>query len=326
MKDERKTNHFVPHLSSFVKFSMTIKLVILGSGGTVPTLSRNLPSVAIQCDGALFLFDCGEGTQLQLTRAKLSMGKLESIMISHLHGDHVTGLPGLLMTLGQVPRERPLMIYGPPGIAEYVEGTRRMLGFQYQYPVEIQETTGGLVYQTKSLRIEAAPVEHSCFALAYALTEADRPGRFLVEEAERLGIPAGPLYGRLQAGHSVTLTDGREVHPSAVMGPPRRGRKIVYATDTRPCEQVVQLARGADVLIHDGMFDDDLRDQARTKWHSTVVQAAQVAKRAQVGRLILTHLSSRYYTDAPLADQARRVFPSTTIARDLMEIDVPMYK
>lgn len=305
---------------------MIIKIVILGSGGTVPTLSRNLPAVAMQCDGALFLFDCGEGTQLQLVKAKLSMGKLDSIYISHLHGDHVTGLPGLLMTLGQVPRERPLVICGPPGIAEYVEGTRRLLGFQYQYPVDIQETTGGVVYRTTLLRIEAAPVEHSCFTLAYALTEEERPGRFLVEKAERLGIPAGPLYGRLQAGQTVTLANGREVHPSEVLGPPRRGRKIVYATDTRPAERVVQFARGADVLIHDGMFDDDLRDQAQTKGHSTVVQAAQVAKRAQVGQLLLIHLSSRYYTEAPLVDQARRVFPSTTAARDLMEIEIPMDK
>ncbi|MBI4553971.1 MAG: ribonuclease Z [Candidatus Latescibacteria bacterium] len=305
---------------------MVIKLVILGSGGTVPTLSRNLPAMAIQCDGLLFLFDCGEGTQLQLMRARLSMGKLECICISHLHGDHVTGLPGLLMTLGQIPRERPLLICGPPGITEYTEGTRRLLGFQYQYPVEMLETSGGVVYQEGPLRIEAAPAEHSCFTLAYALIEAERPGRFLIEEAERLGIPAGPLYGRLQSGQAVTLPDGRTVQPSAVMGPPRRGRKIVYATDTRPAERVIQFARGADVLIHDGMFDDDLKDQAQMKWHSTVVQAAQVARQAQAGRLLLTHLSSRYYADAPLAEQARQVFPATTVARDLMEIDVPMYK
>jgi ribonuclease Z len=230
------------------------------------------------------------------------------------------------MTMGQIPREHPLPIAGPAGLADFLEGTRQRLGFQYQFPVDVRETTGGMLYHDARLQIDAVPAKHSCFTLAFALTEHERPGRFLVEEARRLGIPAGPLYSRLQSGHPVILEDGREVQPSQVLGPPRRGRKIVYATDTRPCEQVVQLACGADVLIHDGMFENELKDQARLKSHSTVGQAARIAKRARVGQLILTHLSPRYLTETPLVEQARRVFPSTRIARDLMEIEVPMYK
>ncbi|MBM3264353.1 MAG: ribonuclease Z [candidate division Zixibacteria bacterium] len=303
---------------------MVITLVVLGSGGTIPTLSRHLPAFAIQCDGELFLFDCGEGAQMQFVKAKLSFARLEGIFISHLHGDHIMGLPGLLMTMSQVPRERPLYIVGPPGIAEFVEGNRRFLGVQYPFPVEIQETSGGVLYDRNRVRIRAVPARHSCFTLAFALEEYERPGRFMIEEAVRLGVPEGPVYGKLQKGLPVTLEDGRTILPEQVLGPPRKGRRIVYATDTRPCEEVVRLAQDADLLIHDGMFDDDLRDQAHQKCHSTVVQAAQVARRAGVGQLLLTHLSSRYFSDAPLLEKARNVFPHVIMARDLLEIDVPM--
>ncbi|MBT5877334.1 MAG: ribonuclease Z [Candidatus Latescibacteria bacterium] len=305
---------------------MVITVTILGSGGTIPTLTRNLPATAIQCDGKLFLFDCGEGTQTQIVRAKLSIGKLEGIFISHLHGDHVMGLPGLLMTLSQVPREKPLILCGPKGLREFIECNRRFLGFQHSFDLDVIETTGGTVFDDDELGIDCSPADHSCFTLAYGLRENERPGRFLTEEAKRLGVQPGPLFGQLQAGESVMLDDGREVHSDDVLGPPRRGRKIVYATDTRPCDEVALLAHHADVLVHDGMFDDDLRDQAKLKKHSTVVQAARLAKRAQVKRLILTHVSNRYLDDRPLLLQARSVFPNTKMARDLMEIDVPMYK
>ncbi len=305
---------------------MIIDIVILGSGGAVPTLTRNLPSVAVQCDGRVFLFDCGEGTQTQMVRAKLALSKIEGIYISHLHGDHVMGLPGLLMTMGQIPRERDLYIYGPPGITDFVEGNRRFLGHQCPFPVIVTEHKGGLVSEDDTVFIEAVPAEHSCFTLAFSFQERERPGLFLVEEARRLGVPPGPLYGRLQAGESVTLKDKRVIEPRQVLGPARKGRKIVYATDTRPCDQVASLAHEADVLIHDGMFSDDLRAQARQKHHSTVVQAARIARRAKVGSLVLTHISSRYMQDGPLAAEARKIFPAVRVARDLMEINVPMYK
>lgn len=305
---------------------MIIDIVILGSGGAIPTLTRNLPSVAVQCDGRVFLFDCGEGTQTQMVRAKLPLSKIERIYISHLHGDHVMGLPGLLMTMGQIPRERALYIHGPPGISEFVEGNRRFLGHQCPFPVIVTEHKGGRVSEDDTVFVDAVPVEHSCFTLAFAFQERERPGQFQIEEARRQGIPPGPLYGRLQSGESVTLRDGRVIEPGQVLGPTRRGRKIVYATDTRPCDQVVSLALEADVLIHDGMFSDDLRAQARQKHHSTVVQAARIARRAKVGSLVLTHISSRYMQDGPLAAEARKVFPATRVARDLMEFNVPMYK
>lgn len=304
---------------------MIINTVILGSGGAIPTLTRNLPSVAIQFDGRIFLFDCGEGTQTQMVRAKLAMSKIEAVYISHLHGDHVMGLPGLLMTMGQAPRERPLHIYGPPGIASFVEGNQRFLGHQTPFPVVIRENTGGLVSEDDAVFVNSVPADHSCFTLAFAFEEKARPGLFQVEEARRLGIPPGPLYSRLQAGEAVKL-GGRVIEPGQVLGPARRGRKIVYATDTRPCDQVTTLATEADLLIHDGMFSDELRAQARLKHHSTVVQAARIARRAMVGSLVLTHISSRYMQEAPLADEARKVFPESRIARDLMEINIPMYK
>ena len=305
---------------------MIINTVILGSGGAIPTLTRNLPSVAIQFDGRIFLFDCGEGTQTQMVRAKLAMSKIEGVYISHLHGDHVMGLPGLLMTMGQAPRERPLHIYGPPGIAGFVEGNQRFLGHQTPFPVVIHENTGGLVSEDETVFVNSVPADHSCFTLAFAFQERERPGLFQVEEARRIGIPPGPLYSRLQVGEPVTLQDGRVIAPEQVLGPARRGRKIVYATDTRPCDQVASLASEADLLIHDGMFSDELRAQARQKHHSTVVQAARIARRAKVSSLVLTHISSRYMQEALLANEARKVFSESRIARDLMEINIPMYK
>ena len=305
---------------------MIMNIVILGSGGAIPTLKRNLPSVAVQCEGRVFLFDCGEGTQTQMVRAKLPLSKIERIYISHLHGDHVMGLPGLLMTMGQIPRERALYIDGPPGISDFVEGNRRFLGYQCPFPVIVTEHRGGTVSEDDTIYVDAVPADHSCFTLAFALQEKERPGQFQVEEARRLGVPPGPFYGRLQAGETVKLGDGRLIEPGQVLGPTRRGRKIVYATDTRPCDQVVSLALDADVLIHDGMFSDDLRAQARQKHHSTVVQAARIARRAKVGTLVLTHISSRYMQDGPLAAEARKIFPAARVARDLMEFNVPMYK
>ena len=305
---------------------MIIKIVILGSGGAIPTLTRNLPSVAIQCDGRIYLCDCGEGTQIQMVRAKLALSKVDGIYISHLHGDHVMGLPWFLITKIQDPRSRPLHIYGPPGISGFVDGYRHFLGHQTPFPVIISENTGGLVSENDTISVEATPIDHSCFTLGYAFQERERPGLFQVGEARRLGIPPGSLYGLLQAGKSVTLDDGKIIKPGQVLGPARRGRKIVYASDSRPCDQVANLAVEADVLIHDGMFSDDLRLQARQKYHSTVVQAARIAKRAKVRTLILTHISSRYMQDAPLVSEARKIFKNSLIARDLMEVEVPMYK
>ena len=303
-----------------------MKIIVLGSGGTIPTLSRNLPSFALRREGELLLFDCGEGTQLQLMKARVGFGPLERICISHLHGDHVTGLPGLLMTLGQSSREKPLTIYGPPGIQRYVQGIVDTLALHPDYEVIVQETEGGVISENDRYRIQAAVADHNVFTLTYALIEGQRPGRFDVSKARKLGIPEGPLYRDLQSGKNVQLCDGRTIHASEIVGPPRPGRKVVYAIDTRPCSTVIELAQGADILIHDGMFTNDLKEEAQERGHSTARQAAEIAMEAGVERLILAHISPRYDDDTGLLKEARSMFQNTTVAEDLMSIDIPVHK
>jgi len=303
-----------------------MKVTLLGTGGMIPTLYRNLPSIALKRDGDLFLFDCGEGTQIQFIRASLSFGKLFAIFLSHLHGDHVIGLPGLLMTIMQQSREKPLLIFGPPGTREYVDLFRKCLGFNPSYFLDIREIAEGLVYSGNGFRMEAIALDHRLPTFAFSLTEDSRPGCFFPEKARELGVPEGPLFGKLQRGEPLTLENGKKVTPDMVMGPPRKGRKFVYVSDTRPCAPVIEFARNADFLIHEGMFSDDMEEDARKKGHSTVSQAARIAREAGVKKLVITHISSRYRQINELLSQARGVFPTAIIGKDLMEFDIPLHK
>ena len=304
-----------------------MKVILLGTGGTIPTLRRSLPSVALQREGHIFLFDCGEGTQVQIIRASLSPGKLFAIFLSHLHGDHVTGLPGLLMTIMHQSREKPLLIFGPPGTAEYVNLIRKCLEFNPQYSLDIREVSEGRFFSGPGFWMEATAVDHNKpHTLAFSLVEEPRPGRFYPEKAKGLGVPEGPLFGQLQRGGTLTLKDGRVITPSMVMDPPRTGRKFVYITDTRPCPQAIRIAQGADFLIHEGMFASDMEEEARIKGHSTASQAAGIASEAGVKRLVITHISSRYRRIHDLLKEARSIFPQTLIGRDLMEFEIPVHK
>ncbi len=302
-----------------------MRVITLGTSGAIPTLRRGLPAVALQREGELFLFDCGEGTQMQMMKAKLSISKLERIFISHLHGDHVVGLPGLLMSLAQVSRQRPIFIYGPAGIKNYVLANKKHLNFYCEYEIILEEINEGIIAEEGEYRFEAVPLDHNHLSLGYALIEKNRPGKFLLEKARDLGVEEGPPFGKLQRGEDIKLENGKVVHPQDVLGKPRRGRKIIYAADTRPCRKVAALSREADVLIHDGMFSQNEEKEARERGHSTVTQVARMAKEAGVIKLILTHISSRYPNDRLLLKEAREIFPPAIIARDLMEIEVPLY-
>ena len=294
-----------------------MRVVILGSGGAVPTSQRMLPSTVLLREGEMFMFDCGEGTQLQLSKSRLGWARMRAICISHLHGDHVIGLAGLLMTMSLGARSKPLQIYGPPGIADYIHLSQKYLRFGVAYPLEIKEIKGGIIIDEDEYFIEAMPVKHRVFTLAYRLVEKPRPGRFDLEKARALNIPSGPLYKRLQSGEDVTLEDGRIIHPDEILGAARAGRKVVYMVDTSPFPEAIEFACGADLLIHDGMFDDDMTDESKMRGHSTTRQAAQVAKEAGVDRLVLVHISPRYLSIRDMLHQAREVFPNTRIARDL---------
>jgi ribonuclease Z len=296
-------------------------VTFLGTGSGTPTLTRNLACVAVQRAGELILFDCGEAAQIQYRRAGLPFGKLTAICISHLHGDHVTGLLGLLMSLQMADRMAPLRLYGPPGLEEYVRCCRRALHTAFAYRLEVVEARGPrLLWEAGEYSVQCRPLEHRLFCLGFALEERTRPGRFQLERARELGVPEGPLFGRLQRGETVVLPDGREVRADQVLGPPRRGLKLAYCTDTRPSAATIELARGADLLIHEGTFAADMEAEANAKGHSTVVQAAEIARRADVRRLALTHISPRYADSGMLREQARAVFADSVVVDDLTRI------
>jgi ribonuclease Z len=296
-------------------------VTFLGTSSGTPTLQRSLACVAVQRQGELFLFDCGEAAQVQFRRAGLPFGKLAGILISHLHGDHVTGLMGFLMTLQMAERAAPLRLCGPPGLGEYVRCSRKALHTAFGYPLEIIESREPrTLWETPHYSIRCAPLDHRLFCLGFVLQEGPRPGRFQVERARALGVPEGPLFGRLQRGETVTLPQGGVIRPEQVLGPERPGLKLAYCTDTRPCAASVQLASGADLLIHEGTFAADMAQEAQMKGHSTVAQAAEIAKLARVRRLALTHISPRYVDPTPLRDQAREIFAESQVVSDLERI------
>jgi len=300
-------------------------LVFLGTAGSIPTPERSLPAVTLLRRGELLLFDCGEGTQRQMIQAKVGFHRRTKVFITHMHGDHVLGLPGLLQTMALQDRERELEIYGPPGIRAFVEAIRQTVQFALTFPIEISEVEGaGLVCEEREYTVEAVWADHAIPSLAYAFVEKPRPGRFHPEKALALGIPEGPLWSKLQRGLTITLSNGRTVHPEEVVGPPRPGRKIVYAGDTRVSKDVIKLTEGADLLIHEATFDDEMLERAQEDGHSTPSQAAEVAKEASVKRLILTHISARYGTPKPLLEQARKIFPQVEAAEDFMKIDLSL--
>lgn len=307
-----------------------MKIIPLGTSSGKPTLQRNVSATAVVAEGEWWLFDCGEGTQMQIARAGLSFHRLAGIFITHLHGDHFNGLAGLLSTMALDKRAHELTLVGPPGIGEYLDLLRRLKILWLNYPVTLRELGKNdfaqraqqEVYDSERFFITARPLYHRIFALGYRLQEKDKLGKFDVARAKALGLPAGPLYGRLQRGESVTLPDGRVIEPSTVVGPPRPGQAVAYCLDTRPCANAVALARDVDWLIYEATFTHDLLEEAEHYGHSTARQAAQTAVDANARRLLITHFSSRFPDATPLLEEARAVFPATTLARDLLELEV----
>lgn len=301
-----------------------ITVTFLGTSAGMPTAARGMPAVALVRPPELLLFDCGEGTQMQARRAGVRLHRVTQVCISHLHGDHVLGLPGLLMSLQMGGRTAPLSLHGPPGLAEFIHATLRRLATQVAFPLEIHEQSGEACWAPGAgYHLECAPLEHRILALGYALVEEPTPGALDAARARRLGVPPGPLLGRLKAGEAVSLPSGRVVRPEEVCAPARRGRRIAYCSDTRPCAAAVALAAGADLLIHEATFAAERARDAQEKSHSTTVEAAAVARAAGARRLVLTHLSPRYEDAGPLAAEARAVFPETVVAEDLLALTVP---
>ncbi|MCD6247994.1 MAG: ribonuclease Z [Hadesarchaea archaeon] len=301
-----------------------MRIIFLGTGGSMPTAERGLPAVAIRRGGETLLFDCGEGTQRQMVRAGLSPLKLDAVFITHFHGDHFLGLPGLVQTMSLMRRERKLQIYGPPGTKEKIGSLLRIPLYTQTFEIELHELEPGQKLSRDGYWIGTCELDHDVPVIGYALIEKERPGRFYPERAEKLGVKLGPDFSRLQAGKEVRLQDGRTVRPEQVMGPPRPGRKVVYVSDTRPSKKVVELARGADILIHEATLGDDLEDRALESGHSTPRLAAEIAREAGVRKLILFHVSPRYLDTSKFLERAKKIFPNLILAHDLMEIEVEL--
>lgn len=271
----------------------------------------------------MFLFDCGEGTQRQMMRFGVGFA-VTDIFITHLHADHYLGLTGLLRTMSLQGRVEELAVWGPPGSHDILQAVITLGGERLTFTTHLRELPAGESLVMDEYRIQAFATNHTREATGFALIEETRPGRFDVEAARRLGVPEGPLFGVLHDGRSVQLPDGGVVHPDEVVGPARSGRTIVYTGDTRPSPGTIEIARNADLLIHEATFAEEERDRANDTAHSTARQAAEVAAAAEVRQLILTHLSARY-SDQPrrLLAEAREVFKDCIVAKDGLSVEVP---
>ncbi|MBM5805163.1 MAG: ribonuclease Z [Candidatus Verstraetearchaeota archaeon] len=294
-----------------------MKVTVLGSAAGVPTPERGLPAILVEVEGELVLFDCGEGTQRQMMKAGYGLCRRMRIFVTHLHGDHIFGLPGMIQTMNLLNRIHPLEVYGPPGLKEFIEETTVATMSEPVFDLSVYEVSEGEVFRGRRYRIEGAWGDHSRATMAYRMVVGGSPGRFRPRRARALGVPEGPLWSELKSGRRITLRDGRVVEPKDVLGEPVPGKILVYSGDTRFSPNIVRLATGADILIHEGTLASGLKDWAEMEGHSTTEVAARVAKEAKVKRLILTHISARYPDARVLEDEARKIFPRTEVAQDL---------
>jgi ribonuclease Z len=306
-----------------------LHLVFLGTSAAAPTAHRNLSGLFLKREGQAFLFDCGEGTQRQMIRYGTGFS-LDAVFFTHFHADHYLGIIGFVRTLGMLGRTTPLVMYGPKPAATFLPKVIRLGVDEVTLPIEIVEVEPGqVVLRGQGYRIEAFETDHRIPSVGYALIEDARPGRFDITKAQALGIPEGPLFGKLQRGETISLPDGRVVSSPDVVGPSRMGRRIVVSGDTRPCDGTIAVAEGADVLIHEATFGDLEQLRARETRHSTAREAAIVARHAGVKRLVLTHLSTRYDREpATLMQQAQEEMKTGTlldVAEDGMVVEVPVH-
>jgi ribonuclease Z len=304
-----------------------MKIVLLGTSSAVPTLTRGLSSTALVREGDIFLFDCGEGTQVQIMRSGIKRSRIHSIFIGHLHGDHLYGIAGLISTLQLDGREEPLNVFGPEGLRLFLNAAFRTSDLDFKFGLKLQEFPRGFrgrVLDENDFYVEALPLDHSIFCLGWRFQEKDRPGEFNLEKAIELGIPRGPLYRKLQLGEHIKLDDGRVIEPEQVVGPKRRGKSVAYCLDTQFTERSIELAHECTALIHETTFGSEETDMARERKHSTMEDAARVASEAKVENLIATHFSSRYdgRQVGRIADDARKVFEPIIVGKDLLELEI----
>ncbi len=307
-----------------------MEITFLGTSSGVPTRSRNVSSIALRLPqrAEVWLFDCGEGTQHQIQRSNIKISQIRRIFITHMHGDHIFGLMGLLASCGLAGNPEQIDIYGPPGLGDYLQACSRYSHTHFSYPIKVHKHRAGVIYEDDEYVVKCQKLEHRVTAYGYRVEEKDRPGHFDAEKARSLGIPFGPLYGELKRGKTITLPDGRQISGKELVGPAQVGRKIAYCTDTIFCQGSIELAKDADVVIHEATFAHQDAQMAYDRLHSTSTMAAQVALAANAKTLIMTHFSPRY---APgnelninhLLQEARAIFANTEIAEDFLTYPVP---
>ncbi len=300
-----------------------LRVTFLGTASSRPTVRRNVSALAVHREGQSYLFDCGEGTQRQMMRFGVGF-RFREIFVTHLHADHYLGVAGLLRTMSLQGREEPVTLWGPRDGGELLRQTVELGGDRLSFPVSVRELEPGRPIERDGHRLLPYPTRHTGRSVGLVLEEDARLGRFDPERASRLGVPEGPLFGRLHRGEPIELEDGTRVAPDEVVGPPRPGRRLVYTGDTRPCPQTVEAARDADLLVHEATFGDEEAERAAETGHSTAREAARVAGEAGVLRLALTHFSARYSEQAHrLGEEAAELFEDPVVAEDGMEVEVP---
>ncbi|WP_458402973.1 ribonuclease Z [Methanobrevibacter sp.] len=299
-----------------------MEIIFLGTSSAVHSKERNHPSIALKAFGDVMLFDCGEGAQRQMLHTKVSPMKISKIFISHFHGDHILGLPGLLQSLGLQDRKEKMTIYGPRGLNKVRDAIYSFGYCKIDYPVEFIEIGSEIVEETDEYIIRSQMVRHNVPSLAYSIEEKKKP-RFLREKAIELGVPVGPAFGRLHNGEEIEV-NGKIIKPEQVLGEPRKGIKITYSGDTRPCEEMIEFAKDSTVLIHESTFSVQDEENAEEHGHSTAADAAFIAKQSDSSELILTHISTRYNGDFSkiLLKEAKEIFENTKIANDFMNIEL----
>ena len=299
-----------------------MKVIFLGTSGSMPTQLRSSASLVLKRKGEVIMFDCGEGTQRRMVEAHVGFRRSMKIFISHLHGDHLLGLPGLIQTMTLLQREKELEIYGPIGLLDFIKAFSLVLGGP-GFPAKIYEIKShGIVCDDVEYQVRAVEADHMMSSYSYILEEKPIPGEFYPDKAKEYGVPEGPLWGKLQHGQDITLQDGTIVKASDIVGSSRKGLKIAYSGDTRPTSAFAEAGEFSDLMIHEATFDNSLHEKAEENYHTTAEQAASIAKQARVKQLVLTHISSRYPDVSGMLVEAKKVFDKTIIAEDLMVLEV----
>ncbi|MGX7203631.1 ribonuclease Z [Enterococcus pingfangensis] len=305
-----------------------MELEFLGTGAGVPAKHRNVSGLALKLldeRNAIWLFDCGEGTQMQILRTTIRPRKIEKIFISHLHGDHIFGLPGLLSSRSFQGGEEPVEIYGPAGLEKYVRTSLQVTKTHLAYPLQFIELSEGVIFKDKQFTVECMLLDHGVDSYGFRVSEADHEGMLQVDKLAVLGIPAGPIYGKIKQGQKVTLSDGRVIDGKDFVGTSKKGRVVTIFGDTRFMNKSSQFAKDSDVIVHESTFNKNEAKLARAYFHTTTQQAALIAKEAKAKKLMLTHISARYLAKEAkeLEEEAKEIFPNTQVAKDFDSIDIP---